>query len=261
MIQPCRFSVGHLANLPGGHLAPTRRPPSSGEFRPARAYRQISTTSAHANLRNLAVARPNHRLGGRHLPIGRGILYLVAIIDGASRAVLAWRLSTTMDIAFRLAALEEALARFGKPNAAGGVERRDRRRARGRGSGYDAALGTTLPRCPHTTAAATASSRGLTVSGGRRAALPIKTPVPVLPLPGPTLTCLCYFGCASSSITDDRVTRCTGDAVRSKARRERANSDWRRAACAQARLARHCALWLKSLEGARTVGAGRGSAW
>ena len=50
-----------------------------------------------------------------YLPIGRGFLYLVAIIDGASRAVLAWRLSTTMDIAFRLAALEEALARFGKP--------------------------------------------------------------------------------------------------------------------------------------------------
>ncbi len=65
-----------------------------------------------------------------------------------------------------------------QPDADGGVTRRDRRRARGRGSGYDAALGTTLPRCPHTTAAATASSRGLTVSGGRRAALPIKTPSP-----------------------------------------------------------------------------------
>jgi putative transposase len=45
----------------------------------------------------------------------RGFLYLVAIIDWASRAVLAWRLSNTMDTAFCLEALQEARARFGKP--------------------------------------------------------------------------------------------------------------------------------------------------
>ena len=39
----------------------------------------------------------------------------MAIIDWASRAVLAWRLSNTMDVSFCLAALEEALAKFGKP--------------------------------------------------------------------------------------------------------------------------------------------------
>ena len=53
--------------------------------------------------------------GRLYVPIGRGFLYLVAIIDWASRAVLAWRLSNTMDVGFCLAALEEALARFGKP--------------------------------------------------------------------------------------------------------------------------------------------------
>jgi putative transposase len=37
------------------------------------------------------------------------------VIDWASRAVLAWRLSNTMDTAFCVSALEEALARFGKP--------------------------------------------------------------------------------------------------------------------------------------------------
>jgi putative transposase len=47
------------------------------------------------------------------IPIGRGFLYLVAIIDWASRAVLAQRLSNTMDVSFCLAALKEALARFG----------------------------------------------------------------------------------------------------------------------------------------------------
>jgi putative transposase len=50
-----------------------------------------------------------------YIPIGRGFLYLVAIMDWASRAVLAWRLSNTMDVSFCVSALEEALARFGKP--------------------------------------------------------------------------------------------------------------------------------------------------
>jgi len=49
------------------------------------------------------------------LPIGRGFLYLVAVIDWASRAVLAWRLSNTLDTRFCIDALEEALARFGTP--------------------------------------------------------------------------------------------------------------------------------------------------
>src|SRR5450432_2563752 len=44
-----------------------------------------------------------------------GFLYLVAIIDWASRVVLAWRLSNTMDTGFCIAALDEALARHGTP--------------------------------------------------------------------------------------------------------------------------------------------------
>jgi putative transposase len=47
--------------------------------------------------------------------MGRGFLYLVAIMDWASRAVLAWRLSNTLDADFCVRALEEALARFGRP--------------------------------------------------------------------------------------------------------------------------------------------------
>ena len=46
----------------------------------------------------------------------RGFLYLVAIMDWASRKVLAWRLSNTMDAEFCVAALEEAIVRFGKPD-------------------------------------------------------------------------------------------------------------------------------------------------
>jgi len=51
----------------------------------------------------------------------RGLLYLVAIVDWATRKVLAWRLSNTMpknlgDVGFRIMALEEALTRFGTPD-------------------------------------------------------------------------------------------------------------------------------------------------
>ena len=68
-------------------------------------------------LRDLAIDRPNQVWAAdiTYVPIGRGFLYLVAIIDWASRAVLAWRLSNTMDVSFCVSALEEALARFGKP--------------------------------------------------------------------------------------------------------------------------------------------------
>lgn len=68
-------------------------------------------------LRNLKIERPNHvwACDITYLPIGRGFLYLVAIIDWASRAILAWRISNTMDVSFCLSALEDALARHGKP--------------------------------------------------------------------------------------------------------------------------------------------------
>ena len=69
-------------------------------------------------LRNLAIDRPNQVWAAdiTYIPIGRGFLYLVAVMDWASRAVLAWRLSNTMDVSFCVAALEEALARFGGPD-------------------------------------------------------------------------------------------------------------------------------------------------
>jgi putative transposase len=69
-------------------------------------------------LRGLTIERPNQVWCAdiTYIPIGRGLLYLVAIMDWASRAVLAWRLSNTMDSAFCVAALEEALARFGRPD-------------------------------------------------------------------------------------------------------------------------------------------------
>jgi putative transposase len=68
-------------------------------------------------LRGLAIAEPNHVWAAdiTYIPMARGFLYLVAIIDWASRAVLAWRLSNTIDSRFCVEALEEALERYGKP--------------------------------------------------------------------------------------------------------------------------------------------------
>jgi putative transposase len=50
-----------------------------------------------------------------YIPMAKGFVYLVAIMDWHSRAVLAWRLSNTLHADFCVEALEEALRRFGKP--------------------------------------------------------------------------------------------------------------------------------------------------
>jgi putative transposase len=69
-------------------------------------------------LRGVTIDRPNQVWAAdiTYVPIGRGFLYLVAIMDWASRAVLTWRLSNSMDVSFCVSALEEALARFGRPD-------------------------------------------------------------------------------------------------------------------------------------------------
>ena len=68
-------------------------------------------------LRDMEITRPNHVWCAdiTYIPMRRGFLYLVAIMDWASRKVLAWRLSNTMEAEFCVTALKEALTRFGKP--------------------------------------------------------------------------------------------------------------------------------------------------
>jgi putative transposase len=69
-------------------------------------------------LQHLLIERPNQVWCAdiTYIPMRRGFLYLVAIMDWATRKVLAWRLSNTMDVGFCVMALEEALARFGTPD-------------------------------------------------------------------------------------------------------------------------------------------------
>ncbi len=69
-------------------------------------------------LRGVTVDRPNQAwaMDITYVPMARGFVYLAAVVDWYSRRVLAWRLSITMEAGFCIEALEDALARHGKPD-------------------------------------------------------------------------------------------------------------------------------------------------
>ena len=88
-------------------------------------YQRPNTSKPHPEhrifpyiLRGLAIERSNQVWSAdiTYIPMARGFLYLVAIMDWFSRRVLAWRLSIGMEAAFCVEALTEALARYGKPD-------------------------------------------------------------------------------------------------------------------------------------------------
>jgi putative transposase len=68
-------------------------------------------------LRKLPIVRSNQVWATdiSYIPMAKGFVYLVGIVDWFSRKVLAWRVSITMEADFCVEALEEALARYGKP--------------------------------------------------------------------------------------------------------------------------------------------------
>ena len=87
-------------------------------------YQRPRTTVPHPEhqiysylLRDMVIERPNQVWCAdiTYIPMRRGFLYLVAVMDWASRKVLSWRVSNTMEADFCIEALEEALQRFGKP--------------------------------------------------------------------------------------------------------------------------------------------------
>jgi putative transposase len=87
-------------------------------------YRKPNTSKAKPGhkiypylLRGLMIDRPNQvwAMDITYVPMARGFVYLAAVIDWFSRRVLSWRLSITMEADFCVEALEEALARHGKP--------------------------------------------------------------------------------------------------------------------------------------------------
>jgi putative transposase len=68
-------------------------------------------------LRGLAVDRPNQvwAMDITYIPMARGFVYLAAVVDWFTRRVLEWRLSITMEVDFCCEAVEDALAKYGRP--------------------------------------------------------------------------------------------------------------------------------------------------
>jgi putative transposase len=68
-------------------------------------------------LRNLKIDRPNQVWAAdiTYIPMSRGFMYLVAVMDWHSRKVLSWRVSNTLDTDFCVQAVEESISRFGAP--------------------------------------------------------------------------------------------------------------------------------------------------
>ena len=87
-------------------------------------YRKPRTSQRHPAhtvypylLRQLEITRPNQVWAAdiTYIPMRRGFVYLFAVLDCASRRVLAWRLSNTLTTDFCLEAVQEALTRYGTP--------------------------------------------------------------------------------------------------------------------------------------------------
>jgi len=87
-------------------------------------YRRPNTSRRHAAhpiypylLRDRVIERPNEvwAMDITYIPMSRGFVYLAAVLDWASRRVLAWRVSISMSSDFCTEAVEEALAKYGKP--------------------------------------------------------------------------------------------------------------------------------------------------
>ena len=88
-------------------------------------YRRPRTTKpepGHKNfpylLRGMEITRPNQvwAMDITYIPMERGFVYLAVVLDWFSRRVLSWRLSITMEAAFCVETLEDALARHGRPD-------------------------------------------------------------------------------------------------------------------------------------------------
>ena len=87
-------------------------------------YQKPNTSRGHPGhkvyaylLRGLVIDRPNRVWCAdiTYIPMAKGFVYLVAVMDWFSRRVLAWRVSITMDTAFCVEALQEAMDRHGQP--------------------------------------------------------------------------------------------------------------------------------------------------
>jgi putative transposase len=113
-----------MLNREGVQIGRKRVGTLMGKMGIAAIYRKRNTSAPHPKhpvypylLKNLTIDRPNHVWATdiTYIPMRRGFVYLVAILDWATRKVLAHRVSISMTTDFCVEALEEAIAKYGTP--------------------------------------------------------------------------------------------------------------------------------------------------
>ena len=115
---------GALHETQQPQMRPASHAPSNALMRLVPIYQEPNTSKKHPQhkiypylLRGLTIDRPNQVwcVDITYIPMRRGFLYLVAIMDWFSRKVISWRLSNSMEADFCVEALKEAIAKYGKP--------------------------------------------------------------------------------------------------------------------------------------------------
>jgi putative transposase len=110
-LQGCKIGRRHVKTL-------MRRMGIEALYRRPRTTKPAPGHKIHPYLlRGLAIERPNQvwAMDITYIPMMRGFVYLAVVLDWFSRRVLSWRISITMEAAFCVETLEDAMARHGKP--------------------------------------------------------------------------------------------------------------------------------------------------
>jgi putative transposase len=110
-LQGCKIGRRHVKTL-------MRRMGIEALYRRPRTTKPEPGHKIHPYLlRGLAIERANHvwAMDITYIPMARGFVYLAVVLDWFSRRVLSWRISITMEAAFCVETLEDAMARHGKP--------------------------------------------------------------------------------------------------------------------------------------------------
>ena len=114
-LDVCRDTAGHCVSSPSHarHRENCADDSGSRDMKIERCLEFLRIRHPH----DLQITRPNHVwcTDVTYIPLQRGFLYLVAVMDWASRKVLSWLLSNTLDARFCVDALHEALERYGPP--------------------------------------------------------------------------------------------------------------------------------------------------
>ena len=118
MLRDLLMREGHLLGRKRVRTLMTRMGIEAVYRKPRTSQRHPAHTVYPYLLHHLEITRPNHVWAAdiTYIPMKRGFVYLFAVLDWASRRVLAWRLSNTLTTDFCLEAVQAAITRYGPPD-------------------------------------------------------------------------------------------------------------------------------------------------